>query len=127
MTTILHALIIKRKEMVMLKNALNDSAIAARRSGRNNERGAALATSLLIMSALAAVSMTVLAVVTHEARIAGSDLKRTQTYYATAACIEKMTSDFSDLFTQTSAPTATQIANVAANYPTELVSDGFTF
>ena len=111
----------------MINNAHNDSLIAARRSRRKNERGAALATSLLIMSALAAVSMTVLAVVTHEARIAGSDLKRTQTYYATAAGIEKMTSDFSDLFTQTSAPTTTQINNVAAGYPSELVSDGFTF
>jgi Tfp pilus assembly protein PilX len=111
----------------MIKIAQNDSLIAARRPRRKNERGAALATSLLIMSALAAVSMTVLAVVTHEARIAGSDLKRTQTYYATAAGIEKMTSDFSDLFTQTSAPTTTQINNVAAAYPSELVSDGFTF
>ena len=111
----------------MFKKAQNDSLSAARRSRRKNERGAALATSLLIMSALAAVSMTVLAVVTHEARIAGSDLKRTQTYYATAAGIEKMTSDFSDLFTQTSAPTTTQINNVAAAYPSELVSDGFTF
>jgi hypothetical protein len=117
----------KWKEMVMIKNAQNDSLIVARRSGRKSERGAALATSLLIMSALAAVSMTVLAVVTHEARIAGSDLKRTQTYYATAAGIEKMTADFSDLFTQTSAPTTTQINNVAAAYPSELVSDGFTF
>lgn len=92
-----------------------------------HERGAALAISLLILSALAAVSMTVLAVVTHEARIAGSDMQRTQTYYAAAAGIEKMTTDFSDLFTKTSNPTATQISNVASAYPSELVSEGFSF
>jgi Tfp pilus assembly protein PilX len=111
----------------MSKRVERDSLITAGRSRRKNEQGAALATSLLIMSALAAVSMTVLAVVTHEARIAGSDLKRTQTYYATAAGIEKMTNDFSDLFTKTASPTTTQINNVAAAYPSELVSDGFTF
>jgi len=33
--------------------------------------------------------MTVLAVVTHEARIAGSDLQRTQTFYAAAAAWKK--------------------------------------
>jgi Tfp pilus assembly protein PilX len=58
----------------MIKKALNDSLIAERRPRGKNERGAALATSLLIMSALAAVSMTVLAVVTHEARIAAVTL-----------------------------------------------------
>src|SRR5262245_51161291 len=84
---------------------------------RTHERGAALATSLLIMSALAAVSMTVLAVVTHESRIAGSDLKRTQTYYAAAAGIEKMSNDFSDLFTRSSNPSAFDINAVASNYP----------
>lgn len=123
----MHELIIQWKEKVMSKHLENSSLITARRSGRWNERGAALATSLLIMSALAAVSMTVLAVVTHEARISGSDLKRTQTYYATAAGIEKMTNDFSDLFTKTTNPSTTEINNVAAAYPTELVSDGFTF
>ena len=72
-----------------------------RKAGRD-ERGGALLTSLIIMSLLAAVSMTVLAVVTHESRIAGSDLRRTQTFYAAAASSEKMTSDFSALFTKTS-------------------------
>ena len=45
--------------------------------GNSKERGAALATALIVMSLLAAISMTVLAVVTHESRIAGSDLQRT--------------------------------------------------
>jgi hypothetical protein len=111
----------------MSKHKKNYSAVNALRPSLRRERGAALATSLLVMSALAAVSMTVLAVVTHEARIAGSDMNRTQTYYATAAGIEKMTTDFSDLFTKTSNPTTTQINNVAAAYPSELVSEGFSF
>jgi len=94
---------------------------------RNNERGAALATALIIMSLLAAVSMTVLAVVTHESRIAGSDLQRTQTFYAGAAAIEKMTSDFSALFATTSRPSTSQLNAIAAAYPTELTGEGFSF
>src|SRR5215471_14136211 len=88
-----------------------------RLSSRANERGAALATSLLILSLLACVSMTVLAVVTHEARIAGSDLQRTQTFYAAAAGLEKMTADFSDLFTRTSRPSTAQLNTISASYP----------
>lgn len=94
---------------------------------RRDERGGALLTSLIIMSLLAAVSMTVLAVVTHESRIAGSDLRRTQTFYAAAASSEKMTSDFSALFTKTSKPTQAQLDQIAAAYPSELVSEGFSF
>lgn len=97
-----------------------------RKAGRD-ERGGALLTSLIIMSLLAAVSMTVLAVVTHESRIAGSDLRRTQTFYAAAASSEKMTSDFSALFTKTSNPSQSQLDAVAAAYPSELVTEGFSF
>jgi hypothetical protein len=111
----------------MSKLDKNSSVINMIRPGFGSERGAALATCLLILSAMAAVSMTVLAVVTHEARIAGSDLKRTETYYASAAGIEKMTADFSDLFSKSANPTTTQINNVAASYPSELVSEGFSF
>src|SRR6266853_6488602 len=112
----------------MCKNSTNDSAIHSSGSTfRKHERGAALATALIVMSLLSAISMTVLAVVTHESRIAGSDLQRTQTFYAAAAGIEKMTSDFCELYTKTSKPTAAQLTNIAASYPTELTSEGFTF
>jgi hypothetical protein len=94
---------------------------------QTNQRGAALASSLIILSMLAAVSMTVLAVVTHESRIAGSDLQRTQTFYAAAAGIEKMTGDFSALFAITSHPSAQQLSDIAAAYPTELTGEGFSF
>ncbi|MDQ1446910.1 MAG: hypothetical protein QOI20_3374, partial [Acidimicrobiaceae bacterium] len=108
----------------MRKNSTNDHSAAA---VRNPQRGAALASALIIMSLLAAVSMTVLAVVTHESRIAGSDLQRTQTFYAAAASIEKMTNDFCALFAQTSRPSTTQLNNIAASFPSELTSEGFTF
>jgi hypothetical protein len=71
--------------------------------------------------------MTVLAVVTHEARIAGSDLQRTQTFYAAAAGMEKMTADFCSLYARTSKPTQAQFDAIAASYPTELINEGFTF
>src|SRR5690349_1781389 len=93
------------------------------RSVRTDERGAALATALIIMAILAAVSMTVLAVVTHEARIAGSDLQRTQTFYAAAAGLEKMTNDFLNMSAKTANPTPAQLATIASAYPTELTAD----
>ena len=94
---------------------------------KSNERGAALATALLMMGLLSAIAMTVLAVVRTETRISGSDLKRTQTFYASAAGIEKMTSDFSALYQQTSRPTDAQVAALADLYPSELLAEGFTF
>jgi len=94
---------------------------------QSNERGAALATSLIILALLGAVSMTVLSVVTHESRIAGSDMQRTQTFYCAAASSEKMTSDFSTLFSRTTRPTQSQLDAIAASYPSELMSEGFSF
>ena len=48
---------------------LNENASRARTS----ERGAALATSILLLGMLGAIAVTVLAVVSKESRIAGSD------------------------------------------------------
>ena len=109
----------------MHKNHNENSA--ATFSHRRNERGAALASSLIILALMGAISMTVLAVVTHESRIAGSDLHRTQTFYAGAASIEKMTNDFCALFARTSRPTTAELNTIAASYPTELVNEGFSF
>jgi hypothetical protein len=112
----------------MRKNHITECATTNSRSdSRTNERGAALATSLIVLSLLACISMTVLAVVTHEARIAGSDLQRTQTFYAAAAGMEKMTADFSSLYARTSKPTQAQFDAIAASYPTELTAEGFAF
>lgn len=94
---------------------------------RSSERGAALVTSILILGMLGAIAVTVLAVVSKESKIAGSDLKRTQTFYAAAAGIEKMTTDFSGLFQITSRPTATQLHGIENNWPQELRAEGYTF
>jgi hypothetical protein len=93
---------------------------------RSSERGAALITSILILGMLSAVALTVLAVVQKESQIAGSDLKRTQTFYAAAASIEKMTSDFNKLFLTTSRPTPAQFYRIQNSPPPELVAEGFT-
>lgn len=91
------------------------------------ERGAALLTSLLVMVLIAGICMCVLATVSNEARIAGSDLQRTQSFYAAASGVEKMASDFSALFTRTARPTQYQLNAVAAAYPPELLNEGFSF
>jgi Tfp pilus assembly protein PilX len=112
----------------MSKHSENYSANKAQGlRASHTERGAALSTALIVMSLLAAISMTVLAVVTHEARIAGSDLQRTQTFYAADAGLEKMTNGFSKLFAKTSNPTSAQLSNIATSYPTELINEGFSF
>jgi len=54
-------------------------------SKSSNERGAALATAIILMGIMGAIAMSVLAVVSTEIRSAGSDLQRTQTFYASAA------------------------------------------
>lgn len=93
----------------------------------SSERGAALVTSILILGMLSAVAITVLAVVQRESQIAGSDLKRTQTFYAAAAGIEKMTTDFSALFLVTSRPTGPQLLAIQNSPPIELTSiEGYT-
>ncbi|MGH9874404.1 MAG: hypothetical protein ACRD9S_18270 [Pyrinomonadaceae bacterium] len=92
---------------------------------RASERGAALVTSILLLGMLGAIAITVLAVVGKEAKIAGSDVKRTQAFYAAAAGIEKMTADFSGLFQVTSRPTAGQLFTIANAWPQELRAEGY--
>ncbi len=93
---------------------------------RPHERGAAMALSMILLALVGVVSVSVLAVVSHEARIAGSDFQRTQTFYASAAGIEKMTSDFSALYNHTSRPTQGQLDYIASSYPPELLSEHYT-
>ncbi|MDQ2976711.1 MAG: pilus assembly PilX N-terminal domain-containing protein, partial [Acidobacteriota bacterium] len=96
-------------------------------TAKSSERGAALITSILILGMLSAVAITVLAVVQRESQIAGSDLKRTQTFYAAAAGIEKMTTDFSALFFITSRPTGAQLLAIQNSPPPELINiEGYT-
>ena len=97
-------------------------------SSRSDQSGAALATAILMMTLLSAIAMTLLAVVSGETRIAGGDLKRTQTFYAAASGIEKMTSDFSALYGRTSRPTQAQLdAIVPSLLSTGKVGEGLRF
>lgn len=102
-----------------------DLSIQNTTCARSSERGAALVTSILILGMLGAIAVTVLAVVSKESRIAGSDLKRTQTFYAAATGIEKMTADFSGLFQVTSRPKASQLIAIQDAWPQELRDEGY--
>lgn len=99
------------------------------RSGKTvkrNQRGAALAIAVIMVAILAVVALTALAFSSTEARIAGSDLRRTQTFYAAAAGMEKMTNDFSALFQKKLNPTPEDLYTIAGSYP-PLKSEGFSF
>jgi len=85
-----------------------------------------MATAILMLAVMGAIAMTTLSVVSTETNVAGNDLERTQAFYAAAAGIEKMTSDFSSLFARTSRPTTAQL-NTIAGSPPDLTSEGFTF
>jgi hypothetical protein len=106
---------------------IRDARAASPPGPRTQERGAALITAILILALLGVITMSVMTVVTPEIRIAGSDLQRTQTFYASAASIEKMTSDLSDLFSRTTNPSPSQLFKIQNSPPPELVSSGFNF
>jgi hypothetical protein len=76
---------------------------------------------------LAVVGLTALAFSSSEVRIAGSDLQRTQTFYATAAAIEKMTGDFSNLFQSKLNPTPGDLSKIKNDPPQPLKNEGFSF
>lgn len=94
---------------------------------KNNERGAALAIAVIVMAILAVVALTALAFSSTEARIAGSDLQRMQTFYAASAGLEKMTNDFSNLFYTKMNPSDADLDLIENSPPAELKTEGFTF
>ncbi|CAN5509526.1 hypothetical protein BH10ACI1_BH10ACI1_16000 [soil metagenome] len=93
----------------------------------DSERGAALAVAMIVVAILSVIALTALVFSSSEARIAGSDLQRTQTFYASEAALEKMTNDFSGLFRRKLNPTPADLYTIANTYPTELTAEGFTF
>jgi hypothetical protein len=98
-----------------------------RAANKKDESGAALAIAIIVVAILSVIALTALAFSSSEARIAGSDLQRTQTFYATAASIEKLSNNFSDLFRTKMRPAAADLTSLAAVQPPELVAEGFTF
>jgi hypothetical protein len=113
--------------MIIFSGRSPAPAFVSRSSPRPGERGAALAIAILMLALLSAIALGVLAVVQSDSKIAGSDLKRTEACYASAAAIERMTNDFSGLFSHTSRPSTTQMHNIELNLPTELTDEGYTF
>ena len=91
------------------------------------EKGAALATAIIVVAILAVVALTALAFSSTEARIAGSDLQRSQTFYAASAGLEKMTNDFSNLFRQKLNPTQQDLDLIETQYPAEMSGEGFSY
>jgi hypothetical protein len=94
---------------------------------KQTERGAALAMSIIVVAILAVVALTALTFSSTEARIAGSDLQRTQTFYATEAAMEKMTNDFSNLFRRKMNPTRADLDIIEDTPPPALAAEGFQF
>lgn len=92
-----------------------------------SEKGAALATAVIILAVLSVIALTALAFSSTEARIAGSDLQRSQTFYAASAGLEKMTNDFSNLFREKMNPTPQDLDRIEDEYPAEMVTEGFDF
>ncbi|HEY0427422.1 MAG TPA: PilX N-terminal domain-containing pilus assembly protein [Pyrinomonadaceae bacterium] len=94
---------------------------------KQSERGAALAMAIIVVAILAVVALTALTFSSTEARIAGSDLQRTQTFYATEAAMEKMTNDFSNLFRRKMSPTRADLDLIEQTPPPALAVEGFQF
>ncbi len=94
---------------------------------RRNERGAALAIAIIVVAIMSVIALTALAFSSSEARIAGSDLQRTETFYAASAGLEKMTNDFSNLFRRKLNPTTLDLNTIAASPPDELLAENFGF
>ena len=83
--------------------------------------------AIIVVTILSVVALTALTFSSTEARIAGSDLQRTQTFYATEAAMEKMTNDFSNLFRSKMNPTRADLDIIEAAYPPALKAEGFDF
>lgn len=92
-----------------------------------SEKGAALAIAIIVVAILSVIALTALAFSSTEARIAGSDLQRTQTFYAAEASMEKMTNDFSNLFRRKLNPSTADLFTIANSPPTALTGEGFSF
>lgn len=105
----------------------NESKTERENIGSRRERGAALAIALIVVAILSVIALTALAFSSSEARIAGGDLQRSQTFYATSAAIEKMTNDFSNLFRTKLRPTNADLQIIVDSPPQALKDEGFDF
>jgi Tfp pilus assembly protein PilX len=82
---------------------------------RNNERGIALITTLMVMMLMSALLVGFTAVVMSDQRYRFIDRDRGQAFYAASGGLEKMTADLGNLFLAQVAPTATQLSNLTTS------------
>lgn len=94
---------------------------------RPAERGAALATSLILLVLMGVIAASIVAVTTSEVSVTSHDLQRTRAEKAAEAGLEHMTNKFSDLFSKTNNPTPGQLATIANTPPPGLAAEGFVF
>ena len=82
---------------------------------RNNERGIALITTLIVMMLMSALLVGFTAVVMSDQRYRFIDRDRGQAFYAASGGLEKMTADLGNLFLAQVAPTALSSAALTAS------------
>jgi hypothetical protein len=82
---------------------------------QHNSRGFTLIAALLMTILLSGVAVGLLYLVTNEARMGGNDLEGNLAYYAAEAQIENLTSELSQLYQTSQAPTATSIDALSAS------------
>jgi hypothetical protein len=90
-----------------------------------SESGAALAIAIIIMALMMAVSVGVIAIANSDAGSTGSDLRRNQTFYVSAAGMEKMTNTFRNLLQRRLRPTTEELDEIEANKPTAFEAQGY--
>jgi Tfp pilus assembly protein PilX len=89
-------------------------------SARNKRRsqGFSLFTALLLLTIMAALSVSVLLLVRTETVAGANDLQNKAAYHAAEGALEKMTADLSNVFTAIQAPQVSDITNVSTLTPT---------
>ncbi|HEV2397381.1 MAG TPA: PilX N-terminal domain-containing pilus assembly protein [Candidatus Sulfotelmatobacter sp.] len=87
---------------------------------RKNSRGFTLIAALLLTILLSGVAVGLLFMVTNEARMGGNDLEGNLAYYGAEAGIENLTSEISQLYQTSQAPTAAAITALTdpSTFPT---------
>ncbi len=93
-----------------------------------DSRGFTLIAALLLTLLLSAMAVGLLYLVNNEQRMGNNDLEGNVAYYGAEAGIENLTSQLSQLYQQSSTPSAADIAALsnAANYPTALTGSTIT-
>jgi hypothetical protein len=84
----------------------------------DNERGIALVSVLLVMMMISALLIGFTTMTVSDQRYRFIDRDRNQSFYASAAGLEKLTADLGNLFFTYVAPTPAQIATLTSNPPT---------